>query len=1056
MRLTNSVLLLTTATLLGVALLSVTGQANGQDDPIQISDLKRDDAVSFEKEILPIFRRNCLACHNSTEAESDLNLETAAGILTGGSDGPAVAAAKPDESLLLLLASRQQESYMPPDGNDVGAKPLTPDELGLIKLWIVQGAKGGMGGAEKIVWQPLPPGITPIYASAISSDGRYAVAGRANQIFLYHIPSGRELGRLTDPALDKDGQIGTAHLDLVQSLAVTTHGDRIISGGFRNAKIWKKVTPALAGSDDLSSDITALGSRANVGLVTGLADGHLLVTPKDASPRVLSRPSEQSVVAADLTADGTRAVSVDAANNLFVVNVGTPGQTVATAALPAKAVAVAAISNDKFAIALENIKEIAIWQLTAEEGKPAVLAAADQIAGHAQPVTTLRVIGEQIFSASAADGDVRIWKAADKSQVRQINHGAAIVSVTVSLDAALLATASDKETKIWNLADGKQLHQIATDAMSIYTKDEFTRKVALGKRRIDLANADLKAANDRKTAEEANAKKATEAETAAVTDLKTKTDAATKAIAERDAEQKKLDVAIKGIADADVIVKNSDVTITAATKTKTDSDAAAKNLQPTVTKLTEAEKFAGQSAGQSKQAAALLADDKELAALAVATQKAFESITAKRTAAAAEMTKYQTAITKSDVDIKAANEAKAKAVAAKTAAEAAKKTAEAAVKAKTDPAKKAEDAKTAADRTLASSKRSVERAGKAVVRATEAIPPIQQSVKVETDKHTALGTELTAATTASQQPLAIVQVLLSDDHATLIGISVDGTVRLWDTATGSEVDKFSAQPGKATFANGGLLVSHAKSLQKWNTSITWQLERTLGAVESAETFVDRVTALAISPDQKLLATGSGEPSRSGQIKLWNLESGELVRELESPHSDTVFAIDFSRDGQLLASSAADRFMKVFQVADGKFVRSFEGHTHHVLGVAWSADGRSLVTSGADKVVKVWNALTGDQSRTITGFAKEVTDIVYVGDTNEVVTTCGDATVTRKRADNGGNVRGFAGASDFVYTVSIAADGAKVIAGGQDSVLRVWNAADGKLLTAFAPPETQTK
>ena len=61
---------------------------------------------------------------------------------------------------------------------------------------------------------------------------------------------------------------------------------------------------------------------------------------------------------------------------------------------------------------------------------------------------------------------------------------------------------------------------------------------------------------------------------------------------------------------------------------------------------------------------------------------------------------------------------------------------------------------------------------------------------------------------------------------------------------------------------------------------------------------------------------------------------------------------FSPDGQQLASCAADRFIKLWNVADGKFVRSFEGHTHHVLGVAWRADGRVLVSSGADMVLKV--------------------------------------------------------------------------------------------------------
>src|SRR5262245_62046554 len=45
-------------------------------EPTQIAEIKRDSQVDFEKEILPIFRRNCLACHSATEAQSDLVLES--------------------------------------------------------------------------------------------------------------------------------------------------------------------------------------------------------------------------------------------------------------------------------------------------------------------------------------------------------------------------------------------------------------------------------------------------------------------------------------------------------------------------------------------------------------------------------------------------------------------------------------------------------------------------------------------------------------------------------------------------------------------------------------------------------------------------------------------------------------------------------------------------------------------------------------------------------------------------------------------------------------------
>jgi len=51
---------------------------------IQVAEVKHEGPVDFEKEILPIFRRNCLACHSATEGEGGLVLENPQRILKGG------------------------------------------------------------------------------------------------------------------------------------------------------------------------------------------------------------------------------------------------------------------------------------------------------------------------------------------------------------------------------------------------------------------------------------------------------------------------------------------------------------------------------------------------------------------------------------------------------------------------------------------------------------------------------------------------------------------------------------------------------------------------------------------------------------------------------------------------------------------------------------------------------------------------------------------------------------------------------------------------------------
>ena len=172
------------------------------------------------------------------------------------------------------------------------------------------------------------------------------------------------------------------------------------------------------------------------------------------------------------------------------------------------------------------------------------------------------------------------------------------------------------------------------------------------------------------------------------------------------------------------------------------------------------------------------------------------------------------------------------------------------------------------------------------------------------------------------------------------------------------------------------------------------------------------------------------------------------REFPITHSDAVLALDFSADGKFLASGAADKLAKVTDLSSGKVVKSFEGHTHHILGISWSLDGRTLATAGADNVVKVWDFTTGDRKKNVEGFDKEVTSVHFAGAAEQMITSSGDNKVRLVGAD-GKDVRSFADVADFMQSAAVSADGKTVVAGGQDGVLRVWNAADGKSVVTFA-------
>ena len=221
----------------------------------------------------------------------------------------------------------------------------------------------------------------------------------------------------------------------------------------------------------------------------------------------------------------------------------------------------------------------------------------------------------------------------------------------------------------------------------------------------------------------------------------------------------------------------------------------------------------------------------------------------------------------------------------------------------------------------------------------------------------------------------------------------------------------------------------------------WALERTIGNPDDPAIFADRVTALAFSPDGKLLASGGGTPSRDGEVKLWRVSDGTLARAISKTHADSINSVAFSPDGEFLASAAGDRFARVWRVSDGSRVANLEGHTGHVLGVAWRADGLALATAGADRSMRVWDFAQRKQTANTADFGAEVSAVSFVGGSDALLAACGDNSLRlagKPLPDSIG----------FLFTAAADPAGRWVAAGGQDGVVRVWSVAERKLARTF--------
>jgi WD40 repeat protein len=295
----------------------------------------------------------------------------------------------------------------------------------------------------------------------------------------------------------------------------------------------------------------------------------------------------------------------------------------------------------------------------------------------------------------------------------------------------------------------------------------------------------------------------------------------------------------------------------------------------------------------------------------------------------------------------------------------------------------------------------------------------------------------------------VTAVAFSPDGTTLASSGADGTVRLWNVATGKAIGEPIQTDGEAyavAFSPDGRIVASAGAsghVQLWNaaTRSAWSLESVASPAYPVP--AKPIRGLSFNQEGRQIAAAAGD----GSVQLWSVSTGlvtgqplvghdtgveGLVRSvafsptetkllvsagnddavrfwdlgsvtamtplLGSGHSAPVHSVAFSPDGKALATGGEDRRIRIWPVAERQRLTStllLTGHTAAVTGLSFSPDGRTLASGSDDKTVRLWAAATGDPlGDPLTGTGGNVTAVAFHPKDGTMLATAGADHVVR--------------------------------------------------------------
>lgn len=202
----------------------------------------------------------------------------------------------------------------------------------------------------------------------------------------------------------------------------------------------------------------------------------------------------------------------------------------------------------------------------------------------------------------------------------------------------------------------------------------------------------------------------------------------------------------------------------------------------------------------------------------------------------------------------------------------------------------------------------------------------------------------------------------------------NGVIALWDLQTGRKIASFkrnNAQVWSVAFVGDGN--SFAAASHDWKTAL-WDIRSPASPRHVFEGHKNAAQAVsyATTPRGPVIATAGADKT----IKFWDAKTFKLLRTYRG-HRDFINRITFAPDGRSFATASIDGNVRIWSTRSRKLFRSYKGHNGIVTGLTFDSAGKTLISAGKDTTIRLWNVKSRRRTaRTLQAKGAQITALAF--------------------------------------------------------------------------------